>query len=261
MFYAGLVSIAFRQLSAIQIINLVKQAGLSAIEWGGDVHAPHGDLERAAEVRRMTEAAGLVVSAYGSYYRAGQSEAEGLSFEHVLDTAVTLGAPTVRVWAGRKGSVEASPAYRAQVVTDSRRIADMSAARQITISYEYHADTLTDDHDSAVRLLEEVDHSNVYTFWQPPNQADQAARLAGLEAILPSLTNIHVFYWDRERNRLPLAEGEAIWLSFLQMIGQTGRDHYASIEFVQHDAPKNFLRDARVLQRWLAQVNETEQVQ
>ncbi|MEI6425370.1 MAG: hypothetical protein WCP55_24380 [Lentisphaerota bacterium] len=28
------------------------------------------------------------------------SEAEGLSFASVLDTAVALGAPTIRIWAG-----------------------------------------------------------------------------------------------------------------------------------------------------------------
>ena len=256
MIRSGLVSVTFRQLSFVEIIDLVKQAGLDAIEWGGDVHAPPGELDHAAEVRKMTEAAGLVVSAYGSYYRTGQSEAEGLSFEQVLNTAVTLGAPTIRVWAGRKASREASPAYWAQVIADSRRIADMSAARQLTISFEYHGNTLTDNNESAVHLLDAVDHSNIYTFWQPPNQADHATRLAGLQAILPKLTNMHVFYWDDNGNRLPLAQGEAIWLPFLQTIRQTGRDHYASIEFVQGDAPENFLQDAKLLNRWLAQVNE-----
>jgi sugar phosphate isomerase/epimerase len=256
MFYSGLVSITFRQLSPVEIVDLVQQAGLKAIEWGGDVHAPHGDLDHAAKVRSITEEAGLAISAYGSYYRVGESEDEGLSFESVLKTAVALGAPTIRVWAGRKGSAEASPTYWAQVIADSRRIANMSATHRLTISYEYHGNTLTDDKESAVRLLKEVDHPHIYTFWQPPNRANHATRLAGLEAILPNLTNIHVFYWDSERNRLPLAEGEAIWLPFLQTIHRTGRQHYASIEFVQNDAPENFLRDAATLKRWLEQVNK-----
>jgi sugar phosphate isomerase/epimerase len=255
MIYSGLVSVTFRQLSPEQIIDLVKQAGLDGIEWGGDIHVPHGDLKQAAELRRLTEQAGLATSAYGSYYRVGHSEAEGLSFQEVLATAIELGAPTIRVWAGRQGSAEASAAYRAQVAADSRRIAELSAAHQLTVAYEYHANTLTDHHESAVRLLQEADHPNLSTFWQPPNQADQAERLAGLNAILPKLTHIHIFNWDSQRNRFPLAGAEAAWTAFLETIRQTGRDHYASLEFVQNDDPENFRRDAQTLKQWLQQVN------
>ena len=46
----GLVSVTFRKLTPEKIIELVSEAGLNAIEWGGDVHVPHGDLKRAAEV-------------------------------------------------------------------------------------------------------------------------------------------------------------------------------------------------------------------
>jgi sugar phosphate isomerase/epimerase len=256
MLYSGLVSITFRQLLPEEIVDLVRQAGLQAIEWGGDVHAPHGDLDRAAEVRRMTEAAGLAISAYGSYYRVGESEDEGLSFADVLATASALGAPAIRVWAGRQASATAAPAYRAKVVAESRRIATMSAAHRISVAYEYHGQTLTDANESAMRLLEEVDHPNLFTFWQPPNQTNQATRMAGLEAILPKLTNIHVFYWESSRNRFPLAEGASIWLPFLQTIRRTGRDHYASLEFVQNDDLENFLRDAETLKGWLQQVNQ-----
>ena len=58
----------------------------------------------AREVRGLTEAAGLTVAAYGSYYKAGHSEAAGLPFPQVLDTALALGAPVIRVWAGPAGS-------------------------------------------------------------------------------------------------------------------------------------------------------------
>ncbi|HNC24059.1 MAG TPA: sugar phosphate isomerase/epimerase, partial [Opitutaceae bacterium] len=100
MIHPGLVSVTFRALTPTQIVALVRQAGLRGIEWGGDIHVPHGNLARAREVREMTQEAGLSVAAYGSYYRAAQSEADGLAFEHVRATAVELGAPTIRVWAG-----------------------------------------------------------------------------------------------------------------------------------------------------------------
>jgi len=68
MIFPGLVSITFRKLSPEQIIELVRKAGLSGIEWGGDIHVPHGDIARAKEVKSMTKEAGLRVAVYGSYY-------------------------------------------------------------------------------------------------------------------------------------------------------------------------------------------------
>ena len=74
MFLPGLVSITFRQLSVAETIALVTQAGLAAVEWGGDIHAPHGDEAQARAIARMGADAGLRVAAYGSYYRVGHPE-------------------------------------------------------------------------------------------------------------------------------------------------------------------------------------------
>src|SRR3954469_7051647 len=104
----GLVSVTFRPLSPQHVVELVRQAKLDAIEWGGDIHVPHGDVAAAREVWTMTLDAGLAVAAYGSYYRAGVSETDGLPFARVLETAVQLAAPTIRVWAGSKASGESS---------------------------------------------------------------------------------------------------------------------------------------------------------
>ena len=102
---SGLVSITFRKLSPAQIVDLVCRAGLEGIEWGGDVHVPHGEVARAREVGRITSDAGLAVASYGSYYRAGHGE--GAPFETILQTAAELKAPLIRVWAGIKGSADA----------------------------------------------------------------------------------------------------------------------------------------------------------
>ena len=150
MFLPGLVSITFRQLSVEEIIALVTQAGLAAVEWGGDVHAPHGDETRARTVARLGADAGLDAAAYGSYYRVGHPETG--PFEAVLASAVALGAPQIRVWPGNQGSDSADEAYFQTVVEDSRRIADLAQAEGVGIVYEFHADTLTDTNAAALRL-------------------------------------------------------------------------------------------------------------
>lgn len=252
MIHPGLVSISFRKLAPAEIIALAQRAGLQGIEWGGDVHVPHGDLDRAREVRQLTREAGLAVSAYGSYYRVGQSEAAGLAFDRVLDTAVALGAPTIRVWAGAVGSAQASASDRVGVVADTRRVAEVAARRRVSVSFEFHRDTLTDTNESALALLAAVNHPNVFTFWQPPHGRDAAYCLAGLRAVLPRLNCIHVFHWGADQSyRLPLADGADRWTRYLELARSTDREHFASLEFVRHDDPAALLEDATVLRRWL----------
>jgi 3-dehydroshikimate dehydratase len=250
MIRSGLVSITFRKRSPAAIVALAAQAGLDAIEWGGDVHVPHGDVGQARAVRRMTEDAGLQVSAYGSYYRVGHDEP--CPFGGVLDTAVALGAPLIRVWAGKQGSDAANDAYRARVVEDSRRIADLAAGAGLDVAYEFHGGTLTDTGASARDLLQAVFHPHLGTYWQPPVWATVEESLETLDAILPWLRNAHLFAWRRSgrgqgTTRLPLAEGEGAWMRYLRVIASTGRDGFAELEFVQDDAPESLRRDAATL--------------
>ncbi len=253
MLHAGLVSVTFRALVPREIVDLVRKAGLEGIEWGGDIHVPHGDLQRAQEVREMTLEAGLRVASYGSYYRVGHEEP--VPFGVVLETALALGAPTVRVWAGKCGSAEADAAYREQVARDSRRIAELAAQAGVVVAYEFHGKTLTDTSTSARALLERVAHENLKTYWQPAAGTTVEEALAGLEAILPWLANVHVFHWGGGfTERLPLAQGEEAWGRYLGRVAAAGGEHWAMLEFVREDAPQAFLEDAQTLKKLLARV-------
>lgn len=250
MIAPGLVSITFRKLDPAEIIGLVQQAGLAGIEWGGDVHVPPGEVARAREIRQRTLDAGLSVLAYGSYYRL-----DGRNFEAVLESAVALGAPVIRVWAGAVGSAKADPAHRAAVIVDSRRCGDLAGRAGIQIAFEYHGGTLTDTDESAQTLLREVDHPNVFTLWQPRVGPGVEANLAGLRGVLSRLLNLHVFHWTgHPRERRPLAEGLHDWRQYLGAIADG--DHAALLEFVQNDEPQNFLRDAATLKAWLVRKHE-----
>jgi sugar phosphate isomerase/epimerase len=244
MIHTGLVSVTFRPLSPQAIIDLVAGAGLVGIEWGGDVHVPHGDVGCARQVQRWTADAGLEVVSYGSYYRVGH--AEPVPFEAVVETALALGAPVVRVWAGKRGSAQADDAYRRRVVQDSVRIAEQAQAAGLTVAYEYHGNTLTDASDSALQLLREVDHGAMRTYWQPGAESEEAASMGGLRAVLPWLVHVHV-----NQGRRPLSEGADVWRRWLDVVQSTGREHYALIEFVQDDAPEAFARDAATLRGWV----------
>lgn len=252
MIHPGLVSVTFRKLAPAEIVALVRQAGLRGIEWGGDIHVPHGEFGRAREVCELTAEAGLEVAAYGSYYKAAQSEGDGLAFGRVLDTAIELGAPAIRVWAGVTGSVAADAGQRAAVADDLRRIAELSVAAGVRVVLEFHSGTLTDTAESTRLLLRAVAHANLTTCWQPPIHLDAAGCLAGLNSLRPHLANLHVFQWRQATTeRRPLGEGAGAWRTYLDVAGSVAGDRYALLEFVERDAPECFLRDAAVLRKWL----------
>ncbi len=242
MLYPGLVSVTFRNLAPARIVALAAQAGLEGIEWGGDVHVPHGDVGRAREVRQLTLDAGLRVAAYGSYFRFRPDD----QFEPVLETAVALGAPLIRVWAGDRRSAEADATYRAGIAAESRRVTRLAAGAGIAVAYEFHNNTLTDTLPSTLDLLRAAE--GMRTLWQPPHDMLDAERLEGLRSLLPWLTNVHVFHWrGQPRERLPLAQGETLWREVMRTLATTGRDHAALLEFVADDDSERMLDDAATL--------------
>ncbi|MFI7680888.1 sugar phosphate isomerase/epimerase family protein [Actinophytocola sp. NPDC049390] len=233
---AGLVSVTFRQLTPAEIVSLCADAGLEAIEWGGDVHVPLGDLRTAREVAARCADNGLAIEAYGSYYRADGD------FGPVLATALALGAPRIRVWAGSRGSAEEP--NRAGVVEDLRRTAELANGEGVEIAVEYHANTLTDTLDSALDLFAEVPALRPY--WQPPIGSTVEDALTAVPALDP--VAVHVFSWADDGTRLPLAARESLWQPVLAALPP---DRHALLEFVRDDSPNAFQKDAATLKTWL----------
>jgi len=256
MILPGLVSVTFRQLHPREIIALAKEAELRGIMWGGDVHVKADQPALTREIGRMTTDAGLEIEGLGSYYRAG-SDQPGQSFERELESALALGAPSIRVWAGTKGSKTATAEDRATVAADLRRCSELAGAAQVQVALEFHGDTLTDTAESAAALLCDLSDTSVQLHWQPPNGMPKTEALAGLHLVLPWVESIHVFHWriqNGEQIRLPLADGHEVWPDYLRALAETGRGRWAMMEFVKGDAPSQFLADARQLRNWLAEL-------
>jgi len=245
---SGLASVSFRQMNPPQITALCRRAGLTGIEWGGDVHVPHGDLEMARRVHELTLEAGLEIAAYGSYYRVGSSEQDGLSFNRVLGTAQALGAPLIRVWAGIKSSARADKAYIHWVSDEAMRIAGLAQEAGIKVAFEYHSGTLTDTRESAASLMQDSPHPNLYSLWQPPGGWGVSACLESLESVRPHLLNVHVFHSESDAEpRQSLEAGRDRWQAYIEKLRQMGGARYCLLEFVKDDEPEQLIRDATVL--------------
>jgi sugar phosphate isomerase/epimerase len=250
MLTTGLLSITFRKKTPAEIIELTAKAGLNGIEWGGDIHVPPGDEAAARSISQRTRDAGLSVAAYGSYYRCETGTDPETAFRPVLATAIALGAPLIRVWPGTVGSEAFTPAARSELIDHSRTIADMAAAEGITVASEYHGGTITDTPAAAQAFLEDINHPNYRSLWQPPVGMTPDRCCQALLDLLPFVANVHVFHWgDTAKDRFPLQDGAPTWRRYLDILRSSGREHACLLEFVKNDDPEQFLADAVALKR------------
>lgn len=245
----GLCSVTFREESVEEVIRLAKEANLDLIEWGSDAHVPQTDKEKAEKVAQLMKEAGLQSNSYGTYYRLGSKE----DFTDYIEVAKILGASTLRVWAGEKGSAEVTAEERAQVVEDAKRIGKLAAAEGLTIGLEYHAKTLTDTPESAVQLMEEIQMENVLLYWQPAETLTVQERIESLPKLAPWITNVHVFNWENYLNRFPLAEATDAWKQYIALIEKDSPyELNYLLEFVPGDDPiEGFFESAETLKSWV----------
>ncbi len=240
-----MVSVTFRNYNIDEVIQAVIKSGLNGIEWGGDIHVPPGDIKKAVYTTNACSASGLEIFSYGSYYRAGQKK-EFLPF---VKTAAAIGAPNIRIWAGIKGSAEIKDEYT-DIIADIRICADMAAAYGMTISFEYHCGTLTDNPESAINLIMDSDRENVFLYWQPNQFKNIDYNVYALKKVLPFLSNIHVFNWDNN-SKYPLSKGYDSWQKFINIIKADGKSHGFFLEFSPDNTENAFLNDAQTLNSWM----------
>ncbi|MHA3977544.1 sugar phosphate isomerase/epimerase family protein [Halovulum sp. GXIMD14794] len=256
-FLPGLCSVTFRQLAPEKVASLVQGAGLSAVEWGMDVHMPPGDLANARTLKALCANLGLITPTAGSYLRCDSADEDP---SPVLDAAAELGARCIRIWAGRQGSAEAED--RAAIVATIRSHCEAAAARGLVLGLEYHRNTLTDTPESAARLLAEVDHPALVTYWQPRGDGTRGAMADEIPQLSPHLAHLHVFHWRDYKDRLPLAEGRALWAERFTAAAATPNPdagpRCAFLEFVRGDDPDAFREDAATLTGLLNDMAETK---
>lgn len=215
----GLVSISFRKHTPEEIVKAVKNAGLTCIEWGSDVHAPCRDIERLREIAALQEEYGVTCSSYGTYFRLGATPLTELP--DYIAAAKILGTKILRLWGGTKKGEDMTTEELADFTDTCKRAAAMAEEAGVILCLECHMLSITETPDYAVALMEEVNSPAFRLYWQPFQWLDSEGSLAVAKAYAPFAEHVHVFNWQSPKMapaKLPLAEAVEDWRAYLSVL-------------------------------------------
>lgn len=237
----GLVSVSFRAHAPREILCAMRDAGLSLIEWGSDIHAPCRDAARLDELALLMREFGVTCSSYGTYFRLGQTPIAEL--EPYLLAAKRLGTDILRVWCGTKSGADMTEDEVTSLLAACRAAAAMAEAHGVTICTECHLRTFTERPEDALALMQAVNSPHFRTYWQPFQTRTIAQNLAYLRMLAPYVTHLHVFQW-KGADRFPLADGVAEWQDYLALLDTP---HTLLLEFMPDDCLDTLAREADTL--------------
>ncbi|MBO5653054.1 MAG: sugar phosphate isomerase/epimerase, partial [Clostridia bacterium] len=229
----GLVSVSFRKKSPKEILEQMRQVGLSCIEWGSDVHAPVLDVERQKELAELQREYGISCCSYGTYFRLGETPMSELTL--YIDAALRLGTTVLRLWCGTKSGDEMTEEERKRLIDLCREAATLAEERGVTLCMECHKSTLTQNPRDAVALMEEINSPHFRMYWQPFQWQSAEENVENAKKIDPYAEHVHVFNW-KGSDKFPLAEAIEEWRSYLNVL--TG-EHTLLLEFM----PKGTLEE------------------
>ena len=210
----GLVSVSFRQHSPQEILDAVKAAGLSCIEWGSDVHAPCRDLARLREIAEMQKEYEVFCSSYGTYFRLGETPIGELS--DYIAAAKALGTDILRLWGTRKSGKDMTEEERKDLLELCRTVAKIAEDSGVTFCLECHKNTFTENPDDSVWLMQSVNSPHFRMYWQPFQWQNVDENIINAKKIAPYAEHIHVFNWKGDR-KLPLADSVGEWQEYIKV--------------------------------------------
>ena len=241
MFKTGVVSVSFRQLSVDEVISYTKAAGLAAIEWGSDVHAPYTDKERLDYIAKAQAEAGLYCSSYGTYFKLGEHDTEEL--RGYIAAAKILGTNILRLWCGNKNYADLLPEEREHIISESKKAAKIAEEEGAVLCMECHNRSFTNTLEGALDLMRSVNSPAFRMFWQPSITDGFEANMNYAKEIAPYTYNIHVFYYE-DGKKHPLADGVGEWKSYLSCFSG---DRNLLLEFMPDNSPESLATEAATL--------------
>ena len=237
----GLVSISFSDKTPKEILIAMKNAGLSYIEWGSDVHAPKDDVEKINEIVKLQEEYGIECCSYGTYFKLGETPIEEL--EGYIEAAKLLGTDILRLWCGSKNRHNLTDEEREKLFSECKKATNIAQKNNVVLCLECHNNTYTEDLNGALEIMEHVNSPFFCMYWQPNQFREFNENMEYAEKIAPYTKHIHVFKW-RGQKKFSLYEGVQEWKAFLSFFGD---DSALLLEFMPDNKIESLNTEADAL--------------
>ncbi len=242
---SGLCSVSFRSLGYQEIISYAKKFGIDCIEWGSDVHAKESDLETVKKIKEESLKNSIKCESYGTYFRLENVD----KFKEYLNAAKVLGVKVMRIWSGVKSSSDLTSEEYFNLVDLARQCGKLAFKEGIIVAFEYHVSTLTDNPSSTLKFLSDINLSNVKTYWQPMYWSKNTLEenIGSIKILKEKIVNVHVYEWDKNKNRYDLHAGMNLWREYLKHLNEG--NFY--LEFFKDNSLEQFEKDAKTLKELL----------
>ena len=195
----GLCTIALSDKPILEALDIAHRCGCDGVEiWGKDGHLPPEVSDEEIErVKKLCEERNLQIITYGSYLRLLSDEFEQ-SYRRVVDCADTLGARMIRIWAGHISSKDATDDIVDTAAEQLQKLGDYADDKDLLIVIENHDNSLADNSQMILRLINQASRKNVKSYWQPSFRGDREDWYQSLRNLLPVLAGIHAQNYSGE---------------------------------------------------------------
>jgi len=237
----GLVSVSFRNYSPEEVLRAMKDAGLSYIEWGSDVHCPP---EKAEEIAALQKEYGIACCSYGTYFRIGENAVEELPV--YIRAAKVLGTDILRLWAGKgKEFADYTEEEKQVFFAECKKLAALAEQEGVILCMECHKGTFTDCKEGALALMQAVNSAHFRMYWQPHQNKPTEENSAYAAQLSPYTYHLHVFNW-KDKEKMPLGEAVSLWKQYLSYFKG---EHHLLLEFMPDGLIETLPREAEALRR------------
>ena len=244
-FKLGLCSVTFRKKTAEEVVTLSKKAGISFIEWGGDVHVR--TLDDAKKVKALCDEADIKISSYGSYFNTAVYD-EG-KWHNTCKITKAMGAESIRIWLGKKNSQVTSDKEYNLLLENTKRMCDIAAEYGLMVCPECHDNTFNNNTDAILRFIRDLQKDNFKTYFQS-RYFRMEYDLDRIERTYDYIKDVHVSYRDLKREQLFRKKDKNYLDTLLKKFREKSFSGIVMIEFVSAGSEKNFFSDTKMLKSY-----------
>lgn len=244
-FRIGLCSVTFRRKSVAQVVEIAKKAGISYIEWGGDIHVT--SIDDARIVRSVCDNEGIKISSYGSYFNC--IDYDESKWRETCLIAKEMAAESIRVWLGKTDSEITSEDDYNTLVLNTKKMCDIASEYNLTVCPECHDNTFNNNTDAILRFIGDLNKANFKTYFQS-RYFRFDYDIDRIDRTYDYIKDVHVSYRDLKKEQRYRKKDKNYLDKLLKKLRTKDFDGIVMVEFVSRDSETAFLKDIQKLKSY-----------